>query len=247
MWTFKNFLTHLKSALAITGTAVTTHVITQAISQKERAIEAEKQAERDKILKDVDNGMDHIRDSTNKLLESNKSNSQVSSELNKLMNKLIQNAKDISDRINSASQAEQDSPLIAELKTKVQNFTNNTEDFRLAIENILNPKDGKNLLPDFNLDYFYSYLDTLTLLEESSLLHIILFLIVLITLLQIFLTLLANDIIKFFKIEENYPSLSKFFHLRMKFQRYYLLINMLILIIICFVGIGVNILLFNTR
>nr|YP_009493228.1 hypothetical protein [Ganoderma calidophilum]AWJ64023.1 hypothetical protein [Ganoderma calidophilum] len=96
-----------------------------------------------------------------------------------------------------------------------------------------------------NFSELYKYLDSISLLQESSLFHILLFIILSITVFNILSVLFANEIIKFFKLEEKYPSFELFFKLRMKFQRYYLMWNVLILLFVCIVGISIDILLFT--
>ena len=57
--------------------------------------------------------------------------------------------------------------------------------------------------------------------------------------------LFGNEVIKYFNLEEKFPRLGLFFRLRLKFQRYYLILNVLTLLFVCFVGIIVDILLFT--
>ena len=102
----------------------------------------------------------------------------------------------------------------------------------------------KTFLSYLNIFNIYDYLDSLTLLEESSLLHIFMFLIILLILTG---TLLSNEIIKYFNIEDKYPSISTFLKIRSKYQRYYLIWNVFSLFIICIMGIGVNLMIFFIR
>ena len=102
----------------------------------------------------------------------------------------------------------------------------------------------KTFLSYLNIFNIYDYLDSLTLLEESSLLHIFMFSIILLILTG---TLLSNEIIKYFNIEDKYPSISTFLKIRSKYQRYYLIWNVFSLFIICIMGIGVNLMIFVIR
>ena len=97
---------------------------------------------------------------------------------------------------------------------------------------------------NFNLDYIYSYLDSLSLLQESALLHICIFITILLTLTNIFATLFANEIINYFDLENKYPSISGFLKLRAKFQKYYLIWNLIILLVLILGAIAINILVF---
>ena len=57
----------------------------------------------------------------------------------------------------------------------------------------------------------------------SAIFHIIASLLILIATFNILSVLFSNEIIKFFKLETNYPKLAKFFQLRRVFQKYYLI------------------------
>ena len=93
-----------------------------------------------------------------------------------------------------------------------------------------------------SLDSFYNYLDTLSLLEESALLHIIFFLIIILNLFSIVGILLGNEIIIYFNLEKRFPKLAILLKYRAKFQKYYLIWNLLGLFLVCFVGLYLNIL-----
>ena len=102
----------------------------------------------------------------------------------------------------------------------------------------------KTFLSYLNIFNIYDYLDSLTLIEESSLMLIFMFSIILLILTG---TLLSNEIIKYFNIEDKYPSISTFLKIRSKYQRYYLIWNVFSLFIICIMGIGVNLMIFVIR
>jgi hypothetical protein len=91
-----------------------------------------------------------------------------------------------------------------------------------------------------NLDSFYAYLDSLTLLEESALLHIFIFIFILLTLFNLISILFVNEIIKYFKLEDKHPYLNKVLTLRLKFQKYYLILNFIILILVCLGALFLN-------
>ena len=98
--------------------------------------------------------------------------------------------------------------------------------------------------PKPDLQGLYDYLDTLTLLEESALIHICIFMLILSCLVSIISILFGNEIIKFFKLEERFPRLELFFKLRTKFQRYYLIWNIFIIVFVCLLAIFLNLLVF---
>ena len=103
-------------------------------------------------------------------------------------------------------------------------------------------KSSNNFLSDF-----YEYLDSLTFLQESALLHVLLFSILIISVFNILSVLFGNEIIKYFNIEERFPWLGLFFRLRIKFQRYYLIWNVFLLLFVCVLGIYVNLLLYSIK
>ena len=101
-----------------------------------------------------------------------------------------------------------------------------------------------NFQMNFILNALYDYLDSLTLFEESALLHIIFSIIIFLTLIDLMTTLFANELIKYFDLENKHPYLKKFLMLRYKFQRYYFILNFSLLYVIIIVGIGLDLLVF---
>ena len=97
------------------------------------------------------------------------------------------------------------------------------------------------------INRLYEYLDTLSILQESSILHILLFTVLTVTVLNILSVLFGIELIKYFKLEERMPKLAGFFRLRAQFQRYYLMWNVSILFTVCLFGIVVNLLLFTVK
>ena len=90
-----------------------------------------------------------------------------------------------------------------------------------------------------------NYLDSLTLLQEGGLFHIMIFSTILVIIFDILGIFFGNEIIKYFNIENKFPSLSNFFKLRAELQRYYLMWNIAILFVLCIGALGINILVFN--
>lgn len=108
------------------------------------------------------------------------------------------------------------------------------------IEMVEKDINANNYFP--GMSDFYQFLDSLSLLHHSSLLHICIFILLVLTVINIVSTLFGNELIKYFKLEEKFPRLSKFFKLRVTLQKYYLMWNVIILFLCCIVGIGINIL-----
>lgn len=123
------------------------------------------------------------------------------------------------------------------LDNKVSQITEAVE----KLSHILS-KGNDKFISDFSLQAYYDFLDTLSLLEESALLHILIFIFLLLCLFSIFSVFFGNEIIKYFKLEERYPKLELFFKLRTKFQRYYLMWNIFTMLVVCIIGIGIDLL-----
>ena len=99
-----------------------------------------------------------------------------------------------------------------------------------------------SLLPDFSP--FIKYIDNLNVLELSALLHItIIFIILILTsnLLSIYFT---SEVINFFNLDKRFPKLSFYFKYRIKFQRYYILINIFLICFFCLFSIFMDLLVF---
>lgn len=126
-------------------------------------------------------------------------------------------------------------------------INSNVEKLSSILEDI--NKSGNNLIPDFiwNLDItkLYGYLDTLTLQQEGALFHLVVLLTILMIVFNILGIFFGNEIIKYFNIENKFPSLSNFFKLRAELQRYYLMWNITILFVLSIGALGINILVFN--
>ena len=119
------------------------------------------------------------------------------------------------------------------------------EEIDKLIEIISNDESTNKLVSVINK--FYEHLDTLSILQESSILHILLFTVLTVTVLNILSVLFGIELIKYFKLEERMPKLAGFFRLRAQFQRYYLMWNVSILFTVCLFGIVVNLLLFTVK
>ena len=102
----------------------------------------------------------------------------------------------------------------------------------------------QKFIPDFNLQSYYDFLDSLTLFEESAFLNIFIYILILLCIFSIMSVFFGNELIKYFKLEQRFPRLAIFFTLRTKFQRYYLMWNILYIFIISFLGIFINLLAF---
>ena len=101
-----------------------------------------------------------------------------------------------------------------------------------------------DFLKSFNLEPFYSYLDSLTLFQESAFLNILILLFILCCIFSITSIFFGNEIIRYFDLEARFPRLSIYFKLRNTFQRYYLFWNIFLVVLAVIIGILMNLLAF---
>ena len=103
-------------------------------------------------------------------------------------------------------------------------------------------KSGNNFISKFILNGYYDFLNSLTLIEELAFLHILILILLMVSITNITIILFGNEIMKYFDLENKYPSLSTFFKIRAKFQKYYLMWNVFYMFFICFIGIILDLL-----
>lgn len=112
-----------------------------------------------------------------------------------------------------------------------------------SVKGLVDSINGSNkLISDFNLDSFYTYLNSLSLLEVSVLYHSIILLSIGMFSFNILSAILGNEIINYLKLEEKFPKLAAFFRLRLKFQKYYLILNFTLIFISIIITILINML-----
>ena len=93
---------------------------------------------------------------------------------------------------------------------------------------------------NINLTAYYDYLNSLTLFQEGALLHLFIFSFILVTLFNLIMTLFANELLNYFKIADKHPYLNRILTLRLKFQRYYFILNFSILFLLIIGAIILN-------
>ncbi len=112
-----------------------------------------------------------------------------------------------------------------------------------GVKKIVDSINGSNkLVSDFNLERFYEYLNSLSLLELSALYHIIVLVVIATLSFNVLSAVLGNEIIKYFKLEEKLPKLAAFLRLRLKFQKYYLTLSFSLMFLLIFASIQINLL-----
>lgn len=118
-----------------------------------------------------------------------------------------------------------------------------SESVRKLIDSL---NDSNKLISDFNFNFtgksFYEYLNSLSLIEVSALYHIIVLLLITILSFNVLSAVLGNEIIKYFKLEENFPKLAGLLKLRLKFQKYYLTLSFSLIFLLIFASIQINLL-----
>ena len=127
-----------------------------------------------------------------------------------------------------------------EFKDTILREMQSIEQYSKDLKQILEDIDKTSFVP--GLDKFYAYLDSLTLFQESAVIHISLFIVLLLTVLNILFIFFGNEIIRYLNLEHKFPSLTGLIRLRAKFQRYSLMWNIFILVLVCVFGIFINLL-----
>lgn len=184
-----------------------------------------------------------------KVLDSNNAQieSQIQAARDDQIDKMSYNVHKLVDRAdkldNSIIVPKQDVEIINETLNSMKEDPSIVENGIKLIEKIIDSwSKGNNYISKISFQDIYDYLDSLTLLQESAFIHICMFIYILCCIYIIMAAFFGNEIIKYLNLEEKYPKLSIFFKLRTKFQRYYLVWNIVGIIIICILGVGINLL-----
>lgn len=91
---------------------------------------------------------------------------------------------------------------------------------------------GSSFLGDFNLDFFVKLnelVSGLSIEQTLSFIHISGALTILFCLSSIISVLWGNFLIEYFRLDERFPSLSRFISLRKKFTNYFLILDVLLI------------------
>lgn len=223
------------------GTAVGYHLIDKILSipeeKKNEVLQSIKEHKLQETMNSQSERISNVQEMLSNLQELalNRSKSSLDLELKNSLIKIKDEGLAIKDGLSEIN--EKYDIDVSPLTMKA----NNIEEMAQAFLDFLGD-DSKKELMGVNLNKFFEFLDTLSLLQESSLLHIIMFICILLTVTNIFSVLLGNEVIKYFKLDQRFPKLVFFINLRLKFQRYYLIWNIVILFLVCICGIGINLL-----
>jgi hypothetical protein len=251
----KNIRNNSLALLTFLGGVVEHHYISKLLDYKNEMEASKDQSLRDEVvnqnfqtvidnLKNLEKGQAESTEILNKLVEKNPNISSIEVDV---VFKKIEIGNTWCEKILNFFDENQGTNInidtYKEAFKNAKNCVSSTQEAQNSLKDLLVKYGGKNkYISDFNLSDFYNYLNNLNLLELSALFHIIVFSMLLITVFNIFSSLFGNETIKYFNLEEKYPKLSIFFQLRMKFQRYYLSLNLFIMFFICIVTIFINIL-----
>lgn len=243
--TKNRFIDMLKTSLGLIVGVSVHHFGSKILDRSETQAEAASQEIRDNKLDEINNSINYIRSSLDECVknaELSKNNSNIPQEDVTLVRNSI-------DEIVNTVNSFKDVPLDDNTKIIVDQKVNIVEKALKTVSDTIEKfsSDKDKFIPDFNLQSLYDFLDSLTLLEESAFIHICMFIFILLCLCNIILIFFGNEIIKFFKLEEKYPKLGLFLNIRSKFSRYNLMWNIFLIILVCFLAIFLNLLIFYSK
>ena len=232
--------TGLGGVIGVIGHHYGSQMLDKGNTEAEAIAQAERDRKSDQMLEHLKNIKFQLENCFQKVDKTNE-NTQITTELGNQVkaktNEIVEAVANLKKGVEANnSKVMQDEVEIArrasiDLKDLIDNWYNGTNNF----------------ISDFNLQVLYDFLDSLTLLEESAFLHILIFILILSCLVSITSIFFGNEIIRYFNLEERFPRLGLFFKLRAKFQRYYLIWNITIIVCVSFLSIFLNLLVFYTK
>ena len=225
------------------GGAAGHHYVSKILDRPAEQESAELEAIRDKKLKEVSQNLADIKKNVSDIKKQIIDPDKVGESSN-IPDNVKKGIKECADRIEETSESVSNMldgvRIPFEQKDIIVGNMKGIEQYCKDLKSFLDSIDKDSFVSW--LDKFYAYLDSLTLFQESAVVHILLFIVLLLTVFNIFYVFFGNEIITYFKLEQRFPSLSGLIRLRAKFQRYYLMWNIFILFLVCGFGIFVNIL-----
>jgi hypothetical protein len=254
----KKILNSLAPVGALLLGIVSHHYGTQLLNSKQTKLQEQAQiiikaqaARIENQVNKIQEKWENVENLAKKLEEKlNVSNANKTIVTNKI-NSIKENGEQLENLLNySNSNSNNNSNLNESNKTKIiedlVNMKNDIDQVKDVLDNIFKGgPNSTNLVSQ--LDKYYEYLDGLTLLQEGAFLHLLMFLLILVIIFNITGIFFGNELINYFKLEDRFPKLAIIFKLRAKYQRYYLIYNILILVTICFIAIFLNLLVLFTQ
>lgn len=226
----KNIFKQMQNLGLFASGIVAHHYGSKLLDLKDNLDESKIQAERDAKLDEIATNIKLLKDNCSSISkkDSFNNNTEVSddniSSLQEQLKVAEYKSKSVLDSLNKFDSNSDLSSNKENLHKEVSDMLSVTEKIKKLLDGFSDSKGsgkGNNFMPSLNS--LYDYLNNMSLLEEASLLHILLFLVIMLTVFNILVALFSNEIIKYFDLEQKYPSLNAFFKLRIKFQRYYLI------------------------
>lgn len=140
--------------------------------------------------------------------------------------------------------------LTSEITTKVNNVVtkHNTDHSTIvkAVEDLISSKS--KFIDDFNLIEFLSnlkdYIMNLNYEQNLAFVNLSGIFVIMVTLMSIVSIFYSNKLLNYFNLESRYPKLAKLILLRLKFQQYYLFVNVLIITIVSIIMFALNLTVF---
>ena len=232
----------LERVLHFIGGGIAYSYIDKMVTYRNEAAEAVLQAERDHKLEMLNNNVNILTKMFSDHVTIIKECAKAFGDINKVFFDIDQTLSQLNEIKNSGNNILN---KIKEMEVYTDwnlesTYKDNLELLRIVDEMIkkIDGETGNNFVS--GLSDFYQFLENLSLLQHLVLLDIILFLIVIVTIINIFSALFGNEIIKYFNLENRFPKLSVFFKVRSTLQKYYLIWSVFVLMFVCIFAIIIN-------
>lgn len=139
--------------------------------------------------------------------------------------------------LNTASELNSNNDLISSASNQISDCTQLLVKFLEEIKKGTG-SNSNNFLNNFNS--FFDYLSSLSTEHLGALGHIFASIFILFCLFSLISVFYGEKLIEYFNVEKRFPSLSNFIKLRRKFQHYYFLLNVILIVITLIYVIYVN-------
>nr|YP_010879606.1 hypothetical protein QU374_mgp05 [Heterobasidion annosum]WHL55376.1 hypothetical protein [Heterobasidion annosum] len=179
-----------------------------------------------------------ISDLQDKSIQSLSENSQIRASLDEV-NKTFTEVNETVNTINNTSNSEVQSSIIGDKMDELVSNVSKGRDIVEKLIDLINKGSGDGSSSSNFLDSFSelsSVISSLNIEQSLALVHISGSIAIFLSLLTIISVFYGNIIISYLKLETRFPKFKKLIELRLKFQNYYLLLN---IFIILFVLVGI--------
>ncbi len=231
-----NLKTQLKSTFVFISTVLAQHLIEKGLNHKAKIAEQLAQELRDQQLNVIEKNtesMHHLMSKVNNVTESLSNNNTdlptntISEELYNYISEKSDDTKNLGLVLKKLMKDNNlnDPEVSKELGENLSKILPNSKDVQKFIDEYFTSNSPSGEVKNFignsniNLESLSAYLDSLSLLQESALLNVCIFITILLTLINMCAALFANEILNYFDLEDKYPSISGFLKLRAKFQK----------------------------